>query len=71
MQQMSMEMGLGSADRVPENYCLLSGELLSSPRGRNSSPGREGGSLAGASAEASHGPDRRAVDASGWTEPLS
>ena len=27
-----MEMGVGSADRVPDNYWLLSGGLLSSPR---------------------------------------
>ena len=31
MQQTSMEMGVDSADRVPENYCLLSERLLSGP----------------------------------------
>ena len=41
MQQTSMDMGVGSADRVPENYCLLSGRLLSGLSVWNSSPGRE------------------------------
>ena len=41
MQQISMDIGVGSADRVPENYCLLYGRLLSGPSVRNSSPGRE------------------------------
>ena len=41
MQQTSMEMGLGSADRPLRITAFCLEELLSSPRVRNSSPGRE------------------------------
>ena len=41
MQHTSMEMGVGSADRVPAKYWLLSGGTAVQSRVRNSSSGWE------------------------------